>query len=221
MTRYALLFDLDGTLVESDPLHLKAFNSLLEKYGMPTMSEPDYRKRVQGRSNPEIMRDLFPSLPGQHIELADEKEDIFRKSLGSDVQPIHGISKLLDWAEAEGLATGVVTNAPRANMEAMLGATNLEGRFETMIVGEECERAKPDPMPYQTAMAKLKATPSQSIAFEDSGSGLRSARNAGAHVFGLTSSLAPNELVQAGAHQTIDDFTDPALWARIRTLKAN
>ena len=68
-------------------------------------------------------------------------------------------------------------------------------------------------------MAALGATPSRSIAFEDSRSGLRAARSAGAHVFGMTTGLTSDELRGAGAHQTIADFTDPVLWTRLDQLR--
>ena len=68
-------------------------------------------------------------------------------------------------------------------------------------------------------MAAAGATPSRSLAFEDSRSGLRAARSAGAHVFGMTTGLTPDELLQAGAHETIPDFTAPALWTRLDQLR--
>ena len=68
-------------------------------------------------------------------------------------------------------------------------------------------------------MAALGATPSRCIAFEDSRSGLRAARGAGAHVFGMATGLNPDELLQAGAHDTISDFTAPALWIRLDRLR--
>ena len=67
-------------------------------------------------------------------------------------------------------------------------------------------------------MAAVGATPSRCLAFEDSRSGLRAARAAGAHVFGMTTGLTPDELVRAGAHQAIADFTDPHLWTRLEQL---
>ena len=72
----------------------------------------------------------------------------------------------------------------------MLAAAGLAHRLPTLVIGDECERAKPDPAPYRAAMAALGATPSRSVAFEDSRSGLRAARAAGAHVFGMTTGLA-------------------------------
>ncbi len=102
----------------------------------------------------------------------------------------------------------------------MLAAAGLAHRFDTVVIGEECERPKPDPLPYQEAMRRLGVTPSRSVAFEDSRSGLRAARGAGAHVFGVSTALTPAELLQAGAHQVIPDFTDPALWVALNALKA-
>jgi beta-phosphoglucomutase-like phosphatase (HAD superfamily) len=70
-------------------------------------------------------------------------------------------------------------------------------------------------------MAALGVTPSRAIAFEDSRSGLRAARDSGARVFGLTTGLTAGELLQAGAHAAIADYTDPALWAHLESRKAS
>ena len=113
----------------------------------------------------------------------------------------------------------MVTNAPRDNAVAMLAAAALAHRLPTVVIGDECARPKPDPAPYRAGMAALGATPSRAVAFEDSRSGLRAARAAGAHCFGLTTGLAAAELLNAGAHATIADFTDPALWAHLETLE--
>jgi beta-phosphoglucomutase-like phosphatase (HAD superfamily) len=102
----------------------------------------------------------------------------------------------------------------------MLAAASLAHRLPTVVIGEECVRPKPDPAPYRAAMAALGATPSRAVAFEDSRSGLRAARAAGAHVFGLSTGLGRDELLQAGAHEVIADFTSPALWSHLESLKA-
>jgi beta-phosphoglucomutase len=144
---------------------------------------------------------------------------MFRDALAASVDPLPGIHALLDWAEANAIGTAVVTNAPRQNALAMLAAAGLAHRLPVLVIGEECERAKPDPAPYRAAMAAIGAIPSRALAFEDSRSGLRAARSAGAHVFGMTTGLTPDELLQAGAHETIADFTAPALWTRLGQLR--
>jgi beta-phosphoglucomutase len=210
----ALLFDLDGTLVDTDHLHHGAFATILAERGRE-LSLADYRAHIMGHPNEAILARFFP---GEDMAVLDRKEAMFRDSLAASVEPVKGIHALLDWAERVGAGCAVVTNAPRDNAVAMLAATSLAHRLPTVVIGDECARPKPDPAPYQAAMAALGATPSRSVAFEDSRSGLRAARSAGARVFGLTTGLSADELREAGAHATIADFTDPSLWAFLHQL---
>jgi HAD superfamily hydrolase (TIGR01509 family) len=219
MRRLALLFDLDGTLIDTDDLHRAAFGALLAERGR-TLCAEDYRTNVMGRPNSAIMPHLFPGEEHRHAELADAKEAAFRAMLDVRVEPVAGAAALIDRAAAEGAGIAVVTNAPRANAEAMLAAAGLADRIEALVIGEECARPKPDPLPYREAMARLGTTPAQALAFEDSPSGLRAARTSGALVFGLTTGLSPDALLQAGAHHVIADFTDPAPWGALQMLKA-
>jgi HAD superfamily hydrolase (TIGR01509 family) len=216
MTPLALVFDLDGTLVDTDHLHHAAYSAILAERGRE-LSLADYRTHIMGHPNYGILAHFFP---GEDAAIVDRKEAMFRDSLAACVEPVAGIHALLDWAETNGAGCAVVTNAPRDNAVAMLAAAGLAGRLPTLIIGDESERAKPDPAPYRAGMAALGATPSRSVAFEDSRSGLRAARASGAHVFGMATGLTRDELLQAGAHQVIADFTDPALWAHLDQLKA-
>jgi beta-phosphoglucomutase-like phosphatase (HAD superfamily) len=102
----------------------------------------------------------------------------------------------------------------------MLAAIGFADRIGTLVIGEECARPKPDPLPYREAMARLGVTPARAIAFEDSPSGLRAARASGAHVVGLATGLPEARLLAAGAHRVIADFTDPALTGVLHSLKA-
>lgn len=218
MTGYALLFDLDGTLVDTDLLHHAAFVTLLAERGV-TLSVEDYKTHIMGKSNAEIQGRYFANeAEPDSRALLDRKEALFRDSLAATVTPVTGIHALLDWAEQTGAATAVVTNAPRANATAMLAAAGIADRLPVVVIGEECVRPKPDPAPYQEAMRRLGVTPSRSIAFEDSPSGLRAARASGARVYGLTTGLPAPALHAAGAHAAIADFTDPDLWSHLEGL---
>jgi beta-phosphoglucomutase len=217
MSGTALLFDLDGTLVDTDPLHHAAFATILAERGRE-LSLGEYRAHIMGNHNSAILDRYFP---GEDAAILDRKEAMFRDALADAVEPVPGIHALLDWAEANAIGCAVVTNAPRQNAQAMLAAASLAHRLPTLIIGAECERPKPDPAPYVAGMRALGATPSRSVAFEDSRSGLRAARSAGAHVFGMRTGLTRDELLAAGAHAAIADFTDPALWAHLDRLGAS
>jgi HAD superfamily hydrolase (TIGR01509 family) len=216
MTRIALLFDLDGTLVDTDHLHHSAFATLLAERGRD-LSVEEYRAEIMGQPNAALLDRYFP---GEDRAILDRKETMFRDMLSDSIEPIAGIHDLLDWAEDNGAGCAVVTNAPRDNAIAMLTAASLAHRLPTLVIGEECARSKPDPLPYQEAMRALGVTPSRAVAFEDSRSGLRAARSSGAHAFGLTTGLTRAQLLEAGAHETLSDFTDPVLWSYLDGLKA-
>ena len=96
----ALLFDLDGTLADSDPLHLEAFQAVLGP-DRPLSSET-YRREIMGRTNPAIFAELFPDRPQDQAALADEKEARFRALIPA-LKPVAGAGALLDWADRAGV----------------------------------------------------------------------------------------------------------------------
>ena len=208
MRRTALLFDLDGTMLHTDPIHVAVFADMLAPYGL-TVDEAFYMARIHGRLNAEIFAELMPGAQDL-AALADAKEAEFRRRLPRPFPAMPGLEALLDLAGRQQHPMAVVTNANRLNAEAMLGAIGQRARFDVVISGEECARGKPAPDPYLAGMAALGARPADSIAFEDSPAGVQSAAAAGALVVGVRSSKSDADLRAAGAHLTISDFTDPA-----------
>ncbi|MDJ0820897.1 MAG: HAD-IA family hydrolase [Paracoccaceae bacterium] len=204
----ALLFDLDGTLIHSDPLHFAIFAEMLAERGQ-VIDQAFYEAHIHGTHN----LDSFPWLfPGEDAKLLSvEKEARFRDRLAMGQSPMPGVLPLLDRAEAEGWGIAVVTNAPRINAEHMLAAIGLKERLPNLVIGDECARAKPDPEPYRAALRLLGVNPEHAIAFEDSPSGLAAARGAGVYTVGIRSTADDAALRAAGAQFTLSDFTDPAL----------
>jgi len=213
----ALLFDLDGTLCDTDRLHFAAYCTLLKDFGR-TITLEHYQTRIMGAPNDAIMREMFPELDiARHKELAERKEELFRGAV-SELEPTPGLTALLDWADARALPVAVVTNAPRANAEMMLRGLKLDDRIDTLVLGEELERAKPDPLPYLTGLARLGARAEHSLAFEDSLPGIRSASGAGLATYGIRTAHPDAALLQAGATAVIQDFTDGSLWRRLDAM---
>ena len=146
----------------------------------------------------------------------DAKEAAYRDGLGRRSSPSPGAVALLDYADRRGLKRAVVTNAPRANAEKVLGALGRsEHRLPILVIGAELARSKPDPLPYLTALERTGALAANSLAFEDSLSGVRAAAAAGLAVVGMTTTLDSRTLIEAGATIAADDFTDPRIFALI------
>ena len=215
----ALLFDLDGTLTDTDTLHLQAFRQLLHDYDGRELTQEQFDLQVSGRSNGLLFADLFPQADAaQRKALAERKEALFRE-LSPSLEPLHGLLRLLDHAQQHAVGVCVVTNAPRLNAEHMLAAMGLDGRFEHVLVADELARPKPDPLPYLTGLQRLQAEAGQALAFEDSLPGVKAASDAGIYTVGLATTQTAERLHGAGAQLVIDDFNDPRLWALIERMQ--
>jgi HAD superfamily hydrolase (TIGR01509 family) len=215
----ALLFDIDGTLANTDPLHIRAFNTMLQREGSASLSHADYFSQVMGRANLDIFRDFFPQRSAaEQRALADGKEAAFRDLAATNLVPTPGLMRLLDQADEAGLPMAVVTNAPTANAELILNGLGIRHRFRTTVIGDELPRGKPDPLPYQVACERLGVTPDHCLAFEDSRSGVQSASRAGIVTLGVLSSLTEPDMIKVGATFGIADFTDARLLPLIAKL---
>jgi HAD superfamily hydrolase (TIGR01509 family) len=213
----ALLFDLDGTLAETDSLHLPTWVDTLEPYGVE-VDEELYRHSISGRSTGEILRELLPGLTDeQGKSIGDAKEASFRER-ASELEPLDGLVSFIERGMERRMQIALVTNAPEENVEAILLALKLQEFFDVIVLADEVEAVKPDPAPYRAALQKMGVPAEEALAFEDSVSGISSSVAAGIPTVGIASSQDPERLLEAGAFMTAEDFTDERLWAMIDTL---
>jgi HAD superfamily hydrolase (TIGR01509 family) len=208
----AILFDLDGTLVDADHLHYEAWRRALLPLGKE-LSVERYRSEIMGFPNPMIAARMFPDVEESEAgRIITGKEELFR-ALAVRLEPARGVVGFLDWLDGRQIPVGVVTNAPRANAEQELSGIGLAHRFRILVIGDELEHSKPHPLPYLRGLELLGASGGRSLAFEDSLSGLRSAKAAGLMVVGLTTGLSHDRLMEEGAALAVADFADPRLKA--------
>jgi HAD superfamily hydrolase (TIGR01509 family) len=206
----ALLFDLDGTLAETDSLHLPTWVDVLRLHGIE-VDEEFYKENISGRSNWKIVEDLLPDLStADGRDLTDAKEASFRER-AHELEPLPGLIDFMQEAKDRGLSLALVTNAPKENVEAVLLALELGEFFDEVILSEEVDAVKPDPAPYKAALDRLEVAPDEALAFEDSTSGIASAVGAGIPTVGIASTQAQETLAEAGAFVVAEDFADPKL----------
>jgi HAD superfamily hydrolase (TIGR01509 family) len=206
----ALLFDLDGTLADTDPLHLRAWQRCLRESGIP-VNEQIYREVITGRTTPQVVRHFFPRYGDADVaRFSEAKEQCFRE-LATGLQAMAGLQELLRGAHRAQKKTAIVTNGSRANVDYMLGVLKLDHEFDVHIYGEELHVGKPDPLPYRLALARLGVAPEEAIAFEDSPTGISSAVAAGLRTIGIASSQPEEMLLKTGADLVVEDFHDDRL----------
>jgi HAD superfamily hydrolase (TIGR01509 family) len=212
----ALLFDLDGTLAETDSLHLPTWVDVLKPHGVE-VDEEFYKQSISGRNTSEIVRDLLPELSvEENRSIGDAKEASFRERAG-ELEPLPGLIDFLKRGRERRMEIVLVTNAPEENVETILLALQLRDYFDAVVLADEVEAAKPDPAPYRAALKKTGVPARGALAFEDSVSGIASSVAAGIPTVGIASSQAPQRLLEAGAFMTAEDFTEPQILALIDT----
>jgi HAD superfamily hydrolase (TIGR01509 family) len=213
----ALLFDIDGTLADTDALHLEAFNQVFGPRGH-VFDHARFSKDLQGFSNASISaRFLAEESPARQTAILGEKEAAFRKFVAGKVQPLRGLMPLLALADRAGVPMVAVTNAPRLNAEMLLSGLGIMHRFKALVIGDELVHGKPHPMPYLEGLRAASAAPNLSLAFEDSRSGIQSASAAGIATIGIRTSLGHADMVAAGAVMTAKTFDDPELLKLVET----
>jgi HAD superfamily hydrolase (TIGR01509 family) len=184
------VFDLDGTLADNMQWHARAFQAFVARHGLPPLTDAT-RRRIDGKRNAEIMPILFDRRlsPQETQALAWEKENMYRELSQGGLQPIRGLTTLLDALDRRGIPSAIATSAPRENVVHTLGELGLAGRFGAVALSDEVPRGKPFPDVYLRAADELGVEPSACLAFEDAPVGVAAARAAGMRCLALTSTF--------------------------------
>ncbi|KAK9667909.1 hypothetical protein RND81_13G020000 [Saponaria officinalis] len=218
----AVLFDVDGTLCDSDPLHHYAFRKMLQEIGFNggvPIDEEFFIKNIAGKHNDDVARALFPDDFERGLKFTDDKEAYFRRLVEEQLKPADGLDKLVKWVKDRGLKRAAVTNAPRANAELTISMLGLTEFFQAIIIGSECEHAKPHPEPYLKGLEAIGASKEHTFIFEDSPSGIRAGVAAGMPVIGLSTRNPEDCLMEAKPAFLIKNYEDPKLWAALEELE--
>lgn len=203
-----LLFDLDGTLAHTDSVHFLSWQKVLQTHNL-NIDLDFFNQYISGKHNPEIVKTILPQLsPEESQKIITEKEADYRNLIADQIEPLPGLHEFLDWAKSVNFKLGLVTNAPRLNVNLLINALGLNDTFEVMVIGEDLPLTKPHPLPYQIALEKLGATNLEAIVFEDSPAGVLSAIGAGITTVGVLSSHSSDTLIELGVNWVIKDFQD-------------
>ncbi len=208
MPDFAVVFDMDGVIVNSNPFHKRAWKAFCDAEGLD-VDDATLEREVYGRVNADCLPVLFgPGLSDEKMEkLSREKESLFRRLAKGNMPALPGLEAFLEALEQEGVKRAVATSAPRGNVVFTMEETGL-GRYFPVIVDESMiARGKPAPDIYLAAAKALGVDPQCCVAFEDSLSGAASARTAGMTVVGLATTHAPAELADL-TELVINDFTE-------------
>ncbi len=202
---FAVIFDMDGVIVDSNPWHKVSLREFCEQHGFH-LTDQYLKEHIFGRANKDWLPALFGKLSESRIrEYSGEKEALFREIYRDQITPISGLIPFLEALEDHHIPKAIATSAPRDNVTFTLEKTGTSKFFDVILDESHISNGKPDPEIYLKTAARLNYRPEKCIVFEDSLSGVESAYRAGCKVIGITTTHTTDEFINTV--RVIDDFT--------------
>jgi beta-phosphoglucomutase len=203
----AILFDMDGVIVDSNPVHRDAWRIYNRRFGIET--DEAMQQRMYGKRNDDIVRDFFgPQVTAAEVRAhGAAKERLYREMMADRIHQalVPGVVEFLD--RHRGTPKALATNAEPANVDFVLDAAGLRAHFDVIVDGDQVKLPKPHPQIFLRAAELLRVAAGDCIVFEDSLAGIEAARRAGMRPVGVRTTHA----VLPDADLTIDDFRSPEL----------
>ena len=209
----ALIFDMDGTIVDNMAFHTKSWITFFERRGHAI--DPDaFFRATAGRQGGEIIRSHFGAdlLDDEVMLLNHEKEAVYRELYAPHRKAVEGFEDLIADAKSQGIALAVGTAAPPANVEFTLDGLDLRRSFDAIVGATDVARGKPHPDVFLEAAKRCGAEPADCIVFEDAPLGVEAARRAGMRAVVLTTTLPAEAFAEFDNVITIvSDFSQLSL----------
>lgn len=200
---FIFLFDLDGTLVNTDLIYFEVWKIILQSYNIELTSDI-FTKYIHGNSDNKVVQMLIPNAVLESI--SDLKDKLFIESI-EKIKIIDGSEQFLQLLKSQGYHISIVTNCNRLVGEKIIKYCNFDKYIDFLTIGSECLKPKPYPDPYIETMNKYNIKSNQVIIFEDSKSGLLSGRMSNPHcLVGLATNYSLDELISNGANIIIDNY---------------
>ena len=207
MGQRAVLFDMDGVVIDNLPYHVDAWLLYCERHGIHLTREIFY-KDLNGLNSKDTFEWLLKReiTREEIIEMEEEKEEIYRGFYKPFLSPAPGLMDFLALLKANGVKTALGTSAGPGNIDFILDGLGIRAEFDAVIGGAEVTKGKPDPEIYVRAAGLVHVSPEDCWVIEDSLQGIEAGLSAGMKVVGMTTSHSPEEL--SHTHITSPDFVD-------------
>jgi beta-phosphoglucomutase len=195
MAMKAVLFDMDGVIVDNLSYHVDAWLLFCERNGIPLTKEVFY-KELNGMNSKDTFEWFYKKemTRAEVEELEEEKELLYRQFYAKHRKPAEGLLAFLQDLRSRGIKTALATSAGPGNIDFIVDGLGIRDQFDAIIGGSEVTKGKPDPEIYTKAAALVSVAPEDCWVIEDSLQGIVSGLAAGARVVGITTSHTAQEL---------------------------
>lgn len=192
----ALLFDLNGTMIDDMGYHIKAWYRILNELGA-NLSMERVKEECYGK-NHELLERVFPGRFSQEEKdkLSIEKEKQYQSEFRPHLQLIDGLDAILEKAKASGIKMAIGSAAIMFNIAFVIDGLNIRHYFDALVSADDVKKSKPDPETWLLCAERLNVSPADCLVFEDAPKGVESAANAGMDTIVITTMHEPHEFNQ-------------------------
>jgi beta-phosphoglucomutase len=182
-----VLWDMDGTLVDSEEYHWRSWRDTMAGEGVP-ITRAQFLATFGQRNDAILPHWLGVGAPAERIQrIGDAKEALYRELLRREgISPLPGADEWIRRLRAAGWAQAIASSAPRPNVQAVIHSLQLDGIFQAIVSAEDVHRGKPDPDVFLVAASRLGLPPSRCVVVEDAAAGIEAAGRAGMHSIGVS-----------------------------------
>jgi HAD superfamily hydrolase (TIGR01509 family) len=201
-----VIFDMDGTIVDSLPYHYEAWKIFFNENKVENFSEK--LKDYKGGGTLDLMTAVYGDrYSRKELKImTDDKEIIFREIYKNNVVPIAGFMEMFKLIKSKKILVGIASNAIRKNVKMILSELKIYEEFDSIICGDEVRKGKPNPEMFNETVDRFNLKKEECLIFEDSVEGVSAAFNSRVDVVGITSSTSGKILIDKGCKTTIDNY---------------
>jgi HAD superfamily hydrolase (TIGR01509 family) len=205
-----VIFDMDGVLIDSHPIHKRAWKKFFDSLGL-IVSDGELDFVLDGRKKEDILRHFLGDLPDSQIkEFGHQKEMLFREEALS-INPVDGALEFLDELTNAGIEVALASCGSKTRVNYILRQLNIHDRFAAIITADDVQCGKPDPDIFRKAADRLGSPYENLLVCEDAISGVQAAKAAGIRCLGIADHARAEELLEAGADHVVPNFASTSL----------
>ncbi|HEX5413155.1 MAG TPA: HAD family phosphatase [Terriglobia bacterium] len=205
-----VIFDMDGVLIDSHPVHKKVWAQFLASLDRP-VTEKELDFVLDGRKREEILRHFLGDLSAQRIRDYGQRKDRIYEKITRELKTISGVEQFLGLLESAGIPMAVATSASFERARDTLEALGILPRFRALVTGNDVLKGKPDPEVFVRAAERLNRHPHDLLVVEDAVSGVRAAKSTGMKCLGIAADGRSGMLRAAGADHVVADYQNISL----------
>jgi beta-phosphoglucomutase len=208
---FGLIFDMDGVLFDSHPIHKRAWAGLLRSVGK-IVSDEELDFIMTGATREEILQHYLGPLTSEQMTFYGKQKELMFRSEEHDLRTIEGLEAFLDLVETAAIPKIIATSASKIRAKRMLEKHELTDRFKAIVTGDDVSKGKSDPAIFLRGAEELHVSPHEVLVFEDAVPAIKAAKSIGMKCIGIASGERNSMLQSAGADLVVSDFKELCLY---------